>query len=65
MIELETKGGKRILVNVNQICVVAEEAKGGNSCMIYMPDADPWYVKGTFKEIDDKIWRADRCEGEF
>ena len=65
MIELETKVGKRILVNVNQICVVAEETTGGNSCMIYMPDADPWYVKGTIDEIDEKIWKANRNEGVF
>lgn len=65
MIELETKGGKRILVNVNQICVVAEETKGGNSCMIYMLDADPWYVKGTLKEIDELIWKGKRFEGVF
>lgn len=65
MVELETKGGKRILVNVNQICIVAEETKGGNSCMIYMPDADPWYVKGTLKEIDELIWKVNRSEGVF
>ena len=60
MIELETKGGKRILVNANQICVIQEETKDGNSCMIYMPDADPWYVKGSLDEIAQRIWEEQK-----
>lgn len=65
MAEFEIQNGSKILINTNAISSVMEFKK--NVCKIFMIGENDslWYVKGTLKEIDDKIWRADRCEGEF
>lgn len=65
MAEFEIQSGSKILLNTNAISSVMEFRK--NFCKIFMigEDESPWYVKGTFKEIEDKIWKADRGEGVF
>lgn len=55
MVEFETKNGKRILINSEKVCAVMEEVINGTSCLIYMPDADPWYVRGSFNEVKRKL----------
>lgn len=55
MVEFETKNGKRILINPEKVCAVMEEVINGTSCLIYMPDADPWYVRGSFQAVKQKL----------
>lgn len=65
MAEFEIQSGSKILLNTNAISSVMEFKK--NVCKIFMigENDSPWYVKGTLKEIDDKIWKAGRGEGVF
>lgn len=65
MAEFEIQNGSKILLNTNAISSVMEFKK--NFCRIFMigENESPWYVKGTLKEIDDKIWKAERGEGVF